>query len=372
MMRHRKPLEFDFCSGIYGFQAESMAVFADRMREEFNRRGICFNEIVLDLRKLPVGNLLRPVFGVLCRYFLYPLKVRFRRKTKKVFIADAANAAIVNLLSPDIKSIIFLHGLAYQEDDRILGINIDLKDRIIQVASRIFKRPGLLKCDLILTNSIKGKEDFLKFIKGIEDKRVIVAPLGVAPEFRKTQSKTLAKKLHLKDGQKMILSVAAPDLRKNMEVLAKALEILNERYENWLWVHIGGLHPWVEKNIDPVVLKKTVRIKHVRHEEMPQYYSLADVFVLPTLYDTFGWPPLEAAACECPVVVSDIQPLSENLEDVGIFINPANSSEISGAIHKVLNDDVLPTYLENKSTIIKERFSWERTGDIVFNAICEL
>ena len=372
MKQDKKPFEFDFCAGIYGFQAESMTVFSNHMRDEFKRRGICFNEITINLTKLRVGKSARMILGVLCRYFIYPLKVRFSQKTGKVFIADSANAAIINMLPKEVKSIIFLHGLAYQEDSRTLGIDVDFKDRLILFASRIFKRPGLLNCNLIIANSNKGRDDFLRFIRGMKQKTVVVAPLGLSPYLRKTESIRLRKELGLSDKTKIILSVAAPDLRKNIDTLVNALDCLEMKYMNWVWVHVGGLHPRVEKTIGAALQHKSILIQKVKHEEMPQYYSLADVFVLPTRYDTFGWPPLEAAACGCPVIVSDILPLNENLRDVAKFVNPDSSTDIAEAIFDLLTNENLAQEFSDNGYSVKEKFTWEKTGDIVLKAIMEL
>jgi glycosyltransferase involved in cell wall biosynthesis len=102
-------------------------------------------------------------------------------------------------------------------------------------------------------------------------------------------------------------------------------------------------------------------LDYVDFTKMPEYYSMASVFVLPTKYDPFGWPPHEAAACGCPVVVSDIAPLNEHLHDVAILVDP-NS----------LTEPELASELSAKGQMVRERFRWPKHGQVVLEAIQKL
>jgi glycosyltransferase involved in cell wall biosynthesis len=364
--------DFDFCSGIYGFQAVSMSIFADEMRKEFQLRGCRYNEISMRLQGLLGRGPLGFLAGILCRYLLYPLKVRLQRKTDVVFIADSANAGIFNLLPRRVKTVIFLHGLAYQEDKNVLGIEVDLKDRLIQLASRIFKRRGLLQCDLLFTSSVRGKQDFQRFAGKHLKQEVFIAPLGLDAQFVKTDCGDLHLQLGIAPETRVILSVAAADLRKNITTLIRALERLDSRLTDWIWIHIGGLHPSVRAQISQTVQNKSLLLEYVEFSGMPRYYSLADVFVLPTQYDTFCWPPHEAAACGCPVIVSNIAPLNENLRDVAIFVDPSSAEQVEEAIYRVLTEPELASVLSAKGLVVRERFTWSKTSEIVLAGICKL
>ncbi|MEW5757049.1 MAG: glycosyltransferase family 1 protein [Pseudomonadota bacterium] len=365
-------LSFDFCSGIYGFQAKSMAVFSDEMRRQFARRGIGFNEISVRIPEKIQHGWIGFFAGVMCRYFYYPCKVRLRRRSRVVFIADSANAGIYNFLPAQTRVAVFLHGLAYQQDFKVSGIKADLKDRIIQLASRVFKKPGLINADLIFTNSERGKKDFLAFAESRAGQEIIVAPLGVARQFRRVKEAGLRAKLGIPTRAKIILSVAAPDLRKNIDVVVDALGRLGDAVGDWVWVHIGGLHPSVSARMPRQIAEKGIFLRQVENADMPAFYSMADVFVLPTQYDTFGWPPLEAAACGCPVITSNIEPLNENLRDIALFVEPSDAQKLAELMIRVLNDGQLARELSAKGGVVCERFSWERTAEIVVDALHHL
>jgi glycosyltransferase involved in cell wall biosynthesis len=367
--------DFDFCSGIYGYQTVSMTVYADEIRKEFQNRGCRFNEIGMRLwaqpdrgRKSTLGLIL----GTLCRYLIYPLKVKLLRKTDIVFIADSSDAGIFNFLSKRVKTVIYLHSLAYHEDEQVLGVESDLKDRLIRIASRIYKRPGLFNCDLIFTNSHSAKIDFQRFAGNHLKQEVVAAPYGLDTAFARKDSSLLRRELGIAQNTSVILSVAAPEIRKNINIVAQALERLDSRLNNWLWIHIGGLHPWVQGQISEKVRENSLMLDYVDFTKMPEYYSMASVFVLPTKYDPFGWPPHEAAACGCPVVVSDIAPLNEHLHDVAILVDPNSVEQVEEAIYRVLTEPELASELSAKGQMVRERFRWPKHGQVVLEAIQKL
>jgi glycosyltransferase involved in cell wall biosynthesis len=350
-----------------------MSVLSDSMRKEFERRGCRYNEISMRFGGWLGRGIIGFIAGILCRYLLYPLKVRLQRKTDVVFIADSANAGIFNLLPKRVKTVVYLSGLAFQEDERLLGIEVDLKDRLIRLGSRIFKRRGLFLCDLLLTISDQVKRDFEHFAGKRLQQEVIAAPLGLAPEFERTDSSDLRRQLGIAPETKVILSVAAPYLSKNIGTLIQALERLDSRLAYWMWVHIGSLHPSVRVKISEKISNMALLLDYIEEfSDMPRFYSMADVFVLPTLYEGFGWPPLEAAACGCPVVVSNIAPLNENLRDVALFVDPTSAAELEEGIYRVLTEPELASELSAKGPVVRERFTWSKTSEIVLAGIHKL
>ena len=70
-------------------------------------------------------------------------------------------------------------------------------------------------------------------------------------------------------------------------------------------------------------------------------YNLADLFVYPSLYEGFGFPPLEAMSCGCPVITSDISSLPEVVGNAAITVNPHNTEDLSNQMKKVLLDENL-------------------------------
>ena len=95
-------------------------------------------------------------------------------------------------------------------------------------------------------------------------------------------------------------------------------------------------------------------------EELVKYYSNALGFVFPSLYEGFGIPVLEAQACGCPVLASDIPPLKEVLRDSALFCDPLKTEDIASKMQKLLSEhDALA---QNGYRNVK-RFSWDVSAD---------
>lgn len=84
-------------------------------------------------------------------------------------------------------------------------------------------------------------------------------------------------------------------------------------------------------------------IASVPHADLVALYNLAKVFVLPSLYDGFGLPPLEAMACGCPVIVSHRGSLPEVVGDAALLIDPQDLDSLVGALRAV--EETLPCAL---------------------------
>ncbi|MBI4655128.1 MAG: glycosyltransferase family 4 protein, partial [Elusimicrobia bacterium] len=84
--------------------------------------------------------------------------------------------------------------------------------------------------------------------------------------------------------------------------------------------------------------------------------------VYPSLYEGFGYPPLEAMACGCPVTASNATSIPEIVGDAGILFDPYNTEEMAQAIEKVLKNPDLRQELVRKGFEQVKKFSWEKTA----------
>ncbi len=90
-------------------------------------------------------------------------------------------------------------------------------------------------------------------------------------------------------------------------------------------------------------------------------YRLARVFVFPSLYEGFGFPPLEAMAAGAPVITSNISSLPEVVGDAALLIDPLNAAAIAEAMRRVLLDSDLREQLRQRGYQRAKEFSWERS-----------
>ncbi|RPH82065.1 MAG: glycosyltransferase family 1 protein [Nitrospiraceae bacterium] len=111
---------------------------------------------------------------------------------------------------------------------------------------------------------------------------------------------------------------------------------------------------------------------HHEDERLRRYYAGAEVLVLPSLYESFGLPALEAMALGCPVIVSKLGGLPEVCGDAALYINPYDVSDIAAQIERILTDRTLRDCLKQAGVVRAELFDWDRTATSTVEVITDL
>jgi len=161
--------------------------------------------------------------------------------------------------------------------------------------------------------------------------------------------------------------------RKNLERLIAAFEIL--RHDNPdLQLVIGGGHGWLQKPIlerakHSPVAENILFLGRVPEDLLPALYWQADVFVLPSLYEGFGMPVLEAMACGCPVVTSNVSSLPEVAGDAAVLVDPNSVESITRGIKEALNDK---QSLSTKGIEQAKQFDWDKTARETYKIIASI
>jgi glycosyltransferase involved in cell wall biosynthesis len=100
----------------------------------------------------------------------------------------------------------------------------------------------------------------------------------------------------------------------------------------------------------------------IDHEDLPAHYAAADLFVYPSLYETFGLPPLEAMAAGCPVVAANSSSIPEVVGDAGELVDPLDVGAMARGMLRVLCDVSRRTQLVERGRLRVGEFTWERAG----------
>lgn len=156
--------------------------------------------------------------------------------------------------------------------------------------------------------------------------------------------------------------------RKNLTGLIKAFNILkNDRNFKDLELIIAGAKGWLYEDIFKAAAASSYAkdikfLGPVSRQMALVLYNQASVFVYPSFFEGFGFPPLEAQACGLPVVASDRASLPEILQDSAILVNPLNEEDLAGAIAKVVSDARLMANLIKKGLENVKRFSWSKAS----------
>ena len=94
-----------------------------------------------------------------------------------------------------------------------------------------------------------------------------------------------------------------------------------------------------------------------------QYFAHADALILPSLYEGFGLPPLEAMACGCPVIVSNLGSLPEVCGDAALYCDPHSPQDIAAKIKLLTQNDELRRQLSERGVENARQFTWERCAE---------
>jgi len=166
--------------------------------------------------------------------------------------------------------------------------------------------------------------------------RAVFKPLPVPDGFR--------RKYGLEADVPSVLYVGSEDPRKNVEGLIRAFARVRAQVPAAQLVKVGAPHFTAERQrllslVDELGLDRRVRfLDHVPDEDLPLFYNAASVFVLPSFYEGFGLPALEAMSCGIPVLASDRASLPEVVGQAGALLDPDDVAGLADSITGLLTD----------------------------------
>ncbi len=257
-------------------------------------------------------------------------------------------------------TVITVHDLAFLKYPRFLTRTSARYYGQVDLAAR--------QANHIIAVSESTKRDTVQLLGVPEDKITIIYEAAhplFAPINDPTQLAQVRERHHLPEN--FVLFVGTIEPRKNLPTLLRAFRRLRDHYKSDAVLAIAGNRGWLYEQVDQVVaelkLEEAVRfLGGVPNEELVYLYNAAKLFVLPSFYEGFGLPPLEAMACGTPVVVSNISSLPEVVGDAGILINPEDVEALTVAMWRVLSDDQLRNEMREKGLKRAATFSWKRAA----------
>jgi alpha-1,3-rhamnosyl/mannosyltransferase len=165
--------------------------------------------------------------------------------------------------------------------------------------------------------------------------------------------------------ENFILFVGSIEPRKNLKALLPAYQELEGSLRKEYKLMLAGFQGWENDEVMKQIrdLKaNSLYIGYVPENELAKIYNLASLAVYPPLYEGIGLSPLEAMACGCPVVVSNVASLPEVCGDAAYYADPLNPNSIGEAIGQVLRDNCLRNALVQKGIERASSFNWKKTA----------
>jgi len=270
-------------------------------------------------------------------------------------------------LSVGAKNLLTVHDLSFLKYPEFFSARKNFWHRMVK-AKKLLKR-----FSLVIAVSENTKRDIME-LGGINPDKVKVIYSGVGEEYKKLplinyqfSVKRVRDKYNLPE--RFILYLGTIEPRKNVDGIIRAynqLRVMSCELRDYKLI-IAGARGWKSENIyrewDKSAFKNDIKfLGYVEPDDKIYLYNLASVFIYPSFYEGFGFPPLEAMACGVPVVASFASSLPEVVGDAALMVDPYNINDLAGALEKVLVDENLKNKLIARGLEQAKKFSWRETA----------
>jgi len=271
--------------------------------------------------------------------------------------------------TPGIKTVVTIHDVAHCRFPIYKG-------RLIGKLYFNYLARAMIKADHIITDSEHSRLEILEFV-GIPDTKISVIPLAADALFVPVKDENkldqVREKYNLPD--KFIFYIGGFDVRKNVDNLLKAYASLKKAGKIEHKLVLGGKVPDNQQLIlKGAVIDMTKLIQElgiirevclpgfIEAQDLPSVYSLAELFVFPSLYEGFGLPVLEAMSCGTPVIASARSSLPEIIQREDLLFDPEDITRIKESMMAVLTDETMRISVSRWGRERATAFSWKMTA----------
>jgi glycosyltransferase involved in cell wall biosynthesis len=225
--------------------------------------------------------------------------------------------------------------------------------------------------DAVIVDSEFAGRELLRCIPCPPEK-IHVIPLGVSEEFAPQRDSASADEFRRKYniGARFLLYVGSLKPHKNVSALISSIAGLRDLTD----VQIVCVGERVEQDgalhalcVRSGIADRVRSLGWLPEADLIAAYRAATAFVMPSLYEGFGFPVLEAMACGTPVIGSNAASIPEVMGDAGILFDPTAKGELAVAIQSVLADSRLRDSLREKGLRRARLFTWKRCAEETLN-----
>jgi glycosyltransferase involved in cell wall biosynthesis len=225
---------------------------------------------------------------------------------------------------------------------------------------------AIARADWILADSESTRQDLVALLDAPADRISVIYP-GIEPRFHAITDADVLQRVRTRYDlpERFVLSVGTVQPRKNYVGLMRAFARLPESNVSLV---IAGGRGWLSDDIYRAVeelgLDARVRfLGFVDDVDLPALYSMAALFALPSLYEGFGIPLLEAMACGTPVIAADNSSLPEVVGDAGILVDAHDTDALAQAMQQLLEDTEQQQRLARRGRARARQFTWRHAAE---------
>ncbi|TPJ33853.1 glycosyltransferase family 1 protein [Mesorhizobium sp. B2-6-5] len=259
-------------------------------------------------------------------------------------------------LDPHIPRVVTIHDLVWHHAASTMRLQGWLGDRFLM-------RPAMFSSDEIVTVS-RSTADAVRMLYPSVSKRVRVVYPGLTRLDDDSASTVLADNGVDRD---YALFVGTLEPRKNLKNLLEAYALLPEPVKKNLLLVIAGGQGWrlgnLREHMVRLKIEPEVRLAgYVTDSDLAALYRRAKFLAMPSLYEGFGFPIIEANAFGAPVLTSNLSSMPEIGGEAALLVDPTNIQDISAAMERLALDNTLRSRLAEKAPLNALRFSWRKSA----------
>jgi glycosyltransferase involved in cell wall biosynthesis len=278
-----------------------------------------------------------------------------------------------------IPLIITLHDIIYLESWSLFRKGFSMYQRFGNIYRRLLVPPALKNSKKIITVSNFEKERIRNFFNWPDDGHVVAIYNGVNDYFKPIYDDNILSKVknQYKLPDNFFFFLGNTDPKKNTIGVLKA-------YSEFIKKH-GITHKLVMLDYESTALNNLLNeigspglidnihlTGYVANTDLPAIYNQCDLFLYPSLRESFGIPMLEAMACGVSVITSNTSSMPEVSGGAAYLIDPYNYNEILMAMENLLSNEKLRLKLREAGFKQAAKFSWNKMSVEVLNLYHEI
>lgn len=286
-----------------------------------------------------------------------------------VDVVFVPNMQFFPLQDPTVPVVLTIHDLSFERERyrECLDVKGRLRHRFLR------PRTFVNHAKHIITVSEHTRSD-IQTLYGVPQEKTSVVYPGLA-KTDATEQRTNPEALPFELPPKYILSLSTIEPRKNIDSLIEAFYVVQEQHPD-VQLIIAGASGWKSPNEYFWRLKECTGVRYlgyVSESIKRQLLQNAQLFVYPSLYEGFGFPPLEAQTVGVPVIVGAHSSLPEVLGESALYADVLDVNSLARAMNHLLTDTALVQDLQKKGYENVKRFQWNTTAqqtlDILLAAV---
>lgn len=264
-------------------------------------------------------------------------------------------------LDRHIPCVVTIHDLVWMNAASTMRLQTWLGERVLM-------KPAIRKADRVVAVSSATADAVRAAFPEAVGKIVVVYPglTALNENLLSSPFASFAEKHRIDRPYALFVGTLEP--RKNLPRLLEAYARLSgETRENLLLVVAGG-QGWRLGDLTTLIaqlgIESSVRLTgYVADSELAGLYANARFLAMPSLYEGFGFPIIEANAAGVPALTSNSSSMPEVGGDAALFVDPADVGAIANAMNRLANDDAQYRQLAQKARPNAARFDWSRSAD---------